>query len=730
MLTLKQARRIAPALLLSILVLQFLAGCAGIFGGGSSAVAGTALLKAGGVSSHIVSSRSRELAYATLKIRTSVATSEVSATGEGSTMIYNGGPQFAEVVDAEGRTVFSNYVSATAPDFTVATTARSLAYLVLAGPGLKREGRIKLLEEVNTISGYSDLEAAILAQHNALGYLDVDDAAIKAALETMTTSAYNRGRGVIVEPTNRSGLAVDTSVDSALTVQNTYLRRVQLYFRRTGYKDAAGNQVDENNEYMVQDIPLVARYGGVTGTLDGFLKGDVAYSPQSNTPAFLIPRYPATAKQTQYEVYALGPGGHLGDFSAAPADIKNAQGIVELKALFLDAFLVFIANVAIPVGGDEIDGYLKFVGANAAVTDLIGNLKTNVPQLGELLGQGQYMDALKALVNSAYTSNTILPFLAQLTLDFIDQNANLSDATYDQIFNGFKGLLDKMGKIDIGFTIADLVILFADVARSNKIDRFEVISTPGKVTLQVGRTPLRPTQKTTVRAIIQDKDPAGTYEYRWRVSPNNNYWLDDRDLDGTDDAVGGILITGDDVVEANSFITTKGTATVDCEVWRVDGSRRKVADADSVNVVFDPEATNVSTANYVVQVESRTYELSSAWVGRYSGDYAIYALVPKTDLAFYYRFTGTGATASGYNYQYGRYTPIPNDVLGAASYSEYLTAPAAGYIKVMLKSGWDGLVGGHSTQAAARASLDANIAPRLVIYNSMSHVVEAYLPDN
>lgn len=705
-------------------------GCAGIFGGGSGAGTTRALM-AGSVSSQISATRSRELVFDTLKIRTSVATTAVRSDGAGTTMIYNGGPQFAEVVDAEGRTVLASYVSTTNPNFDIATTARAVGYLALAGPGLKADGRKKLLEEISTISGYDALEDAIQAQHDAQGYLDLDSAAISAALQTMTNAAYNRGRGVLATPTEASGLSLITATDSKLGVQNTYLRRVELWFRRTGFTPATGSEVNEPGEWTKVAMPLVGRYGGITGTLDGYLKGEVAYSPVNLDPAIDMPRFPADAKRTKYEMYAMGPGGHVNaDFASAPSDVKNNQGIVELKALFLDAFLVFFSNVAVPIGGDEVDGFIKFVGANAAVTDLINNLKTTLPQVSDLAAEGKYADALKALFTSAYTSNTILPLLAQVTLDFLDQNANLSDASYDQVFNGFKGVLDKMGKIDIGFTIADLLILFHDVAVSNKIDRFEMIVTPGKVTLAVARTPIRPTQKTTITATIQDKEPAGVYEYRWQVASNSNYWLDDRDLDGTDDSPDGILVTGDDVVEINSFITTAGTATVNCEVWRKDGGLRKVADADPVQVVFDPQAQNVSTASFTVTHASRTYELSLDWTGRYSGNYAIYALVPKTPTAFYYRFTGTGATTSGYNYQYGRYTPIPNDVLGVGSYAEYLVAPPTGFIKVLLKSGWDGVVGGHSTETAARARLDLIIAAHIEKYNAMTHKVEAYLPDN
>src|SRR5690606_33200731 len=101
----------------------------------------------------------------------------------------------------------------------------------------------------------------------------------------------------------------DTTVAGKLTVQNVYLRRVNLYLKRVSYVDKDGKAVeDTGTNWAKTEMPLVARYGGITGTIDGFLKGEVPYSPVSINPPLNIPLSPGDGQQTKYEMYAIGPG--------------------------------------------------------------------------------------------------------------------------------------------------------------------------------------------------------------------------------------------------------------------------------------------------------------------------------------------------------------------------------------------------------------------------------------
>jgi hypothetical protein len=582
-------RRRAPGYA-AVLATLLLAGCGGgddATGPGPSGldvaeVAGTVDLGAPGAPVDV----------AGLQVLTAAGRSAVGADGSVVTRIFEAGPQYAEALDGGGRPVLLAFVSEAAPGFSARSTATVLAYLALGGPWMREAGRLEVLDEVHTVAGFDALAAAVQGQVSTAGHLDLEAPAILEAVATMVEAAYgaaapaaSRARSVLTEPTMASGLALDNTVDGKLTVQNTYLRRVALMYRRVSHVNAAGQEVDESNAFTRVDLPLVARYGGITGTLDGFFKGEIPYSPESTEPPLDVPLFPGDARSTTYQVLALGPGFDSDPNLNVPADVIAAQEYLELQSLFLDAFLVLVANVALPLAGDQVDAYLEFAAANAVITDIIGNLRSTVPQVWDALAAGAYYDAVTTLATSAYTSNTILPAVSQLTLDFLWANTGIDADDYERLFGGMKGVLDKMGKIDVGFTLADNFILFRDVAKSRKIEQFLVTTRRGRVTLVPANATIRPDQTTTIDAVIQNRDTAGVYEYRWSVSPAASYWVEDRTLNGSDDAPDGVLVTGESRVNIRSLVTTDGTATVLCRVFRLDGGRRDAGEGE-VTITF------------------------------------------------------------------------------------------------------------------------------------------------
>jgi hypothetical protein len=597
----------------------------------------------------------RTLDPASLSVRTSAGTSNVGGDGRVSTMIFEEGPQYAELLDRRGRTVMLAFASTSEPDFSALSTSKALAYLALAGPWMKEDGRLKLLDEADTVAGFLPLLAAVQSQLSTSGYLDLEAEGIQSAIESIVTTAYGtssglnaivRPHGVLATPTTASGLSLDTRVDGKLTIQNVYLRRVSLFFRRYSHVPAEGPEVKENNPFTRIDMPNVARYGGITGTLDSYFKGEVAYSPVQTDPPLEIPRFPADAKETTYQVFAIGPGFSTHPNLNVPADIIGEQQILEIKALFLDAFLVLMANVALPLKGDQVDEFLEFASANAVITDIIGNLKSTLPDVWDKAAAGEYGDALGMLMTSAYTSNTILPALAQLTLDFLWKNTGINEDDYDMLFNGMKGMLEKMGKIDIGFTLADTFLLFRDFGASYKIEQFVVTTTPGKVTLAVARNQLRIDESTTIAATIQDRDPAGVYEFHWSVSPRANYWLDDRRI-GTDETPEGVLVTGESTVDIRSLVNSEGTAVVLCKVYRIDGGRREVGEEEA-SILFVNQLLPNEVPSRLITKGTPSRIIYSGTTPRYESAYVtmmlVFDVMPGKTYALSTNGNYTGAT--------------------------------------------------------------------------------------
>lgn len=723
--------RAAFSLAAILIVSTVLQGCGGWFprGGGSTLAAGLQKIE-----TSISPAGAALPALETLRLRTSVGNDQLDSAGRATATIFADGTQFAEIVDATGRTVMMSYLSRDRRELSASTTAQALAYLVLGGGFAKGEGRLKILNDLPAEAGFPALVAAIQARLNAVGHLDASDPAIQTALRNLYTSLTDPTRGMIAEPTSGSGLSLDTTVENQLGVENTYLRRVELFVRRTGYKNAAGQEVEEESTFQRREMPTVARYGGVLGAIDGLFKNELAYSPVRATPPLSTPRFPADAQRTDYEVYAVGAGIVPDTLVGIPQEVVDAQQITEIKTIFLDGVLVFIASVAIPLEGEAVDDFLKFAGGNTTVTDIINTLRSTIPQVSDLLRQGEYTKATMAVVTSVYTSNTILPLISQVMLDWLETKADLTEGQYQELLGNFKNLFAILGAVDIVGTSTDLVILFADIIRSNQFEKFSVRVTEGKITLVAPRTTIRPTSTTVISAIIQDKDPNGTYAYEWRVTPNSNYWVEDRTLNGTDDAVDGVLRTNESEVNIRSLILSAGEAVVQCKAFQVIGSQRIEVGTDDITITFDPEAPNsITEPSPGIAVEKRIIQLLD---GGFSGLYAIYMLIPIDPEAIAYDFIGTDSDPSwsylirrtttqlaANQYKTGRSGP------GAGIPIDLNSPPPSGMIKVFLGGGGDGVIGGHTTSGAAQASIDAVAEARRNRWSAVQHSYTRFFPD-
>lgn len=638
----------------------------------------------------------------TLMVETSAKLSPVSAAGKADVLIFNNGPQFAAVKDSTGRIVLMAMLTSAAPNINAESTARAIAYFALGGPWKKAEGRLTILNELHTINGFTELVAQVQGQLDAVGHVNQEAGPIQQAIETFVNNALQGTDGVIVDPTTASGLSVDSTVEGVLTVQNVFLRRVGLHIRRTGYKDEAGVHEEPNTPWMKQEMPLVARYGGITGTLDGLIKGEVPYSPVTSTPPFNIPRYPNEAIETYYKMVAIGPGVTDGPgFNELTQEQLDDLSTMEYKSLFLDVFMVLLANAALPLAGDEVDDYLRFIGGNAALTDILNNLRTTVPQAAELMGEGKYYEAAKAVFTSSYTSNTLLPLLAQLTLDFIDQNSNLSDMTYDRIYGSFSSVLDAMGKADIVITLADTALLYADFLNSNRSEKFNITVIASNVTLQAERTTIRPTSTTRIKAIIQDRDPNASYLFKWSVEPHANYWVEDRFLNGTDDFPDHILPTGEDEVNIRSLVTTNGVGVVKCKVFHANV---EVGEGE-IAITFD-EAAPTSITNLYNDYQAKTV-VSQLSNGQWQGGGATYIDLPRDVDALDYNINMPRHDSLGSYYIVIREPLTVVEYFPASVGVIFWGQVPARKIRLWVRS-WGGSI--YNTQAEAKADIEGRIA--------------------
>lgn len=518
-----------------------------------------------------------------LTVWTSGGTSTPNSQNQARVTIFNNGPQYTDARDSQGRLVLAAYLGQGETTLNHESTAETLIFVALGGLAQIDNGPATILSGVRDLPGFSGVATEVQNQLENNGYISFTSGTLRTQIQAIVDSikgSRSHGRGTIAEPTSGSGLFLDTLVDGQFTIQNNHLRRSHAWLQRVSFVDKDGNTVESLGQAQEFDIAPPSRYGGLTSTIAGIVTGDMTWTPTVSNP-LQIPLFPTDAESTTYKLTTVGLGAGSGDEASIGNERAAKMGEVMLKSLFLDVFIPAIANIILPLNGDQIDSFIKFSSSNVILTDLINSATTALPELVGLLQEGKLEESILLVYNSAFTSNTALPLIIDLMTAFAEQfgdNAILAGVTGKS--EEIAERLSLLGYVDVFFSAADMVLLARDVANSDRANCFFLTTTGGgKITITPDKSLVCQREPVQLSVTIQNKLPGTAYEYVWTVPTGYEV---ESSTNGA--SVNGTLKTSQDTVTLTA--TRVGIAEPSCTVSRIDGTKRIPVDTRSVKVTF------------------------------------------------------------------------------------------------------------------------------------------------
>jgi hypothetical protein len=501
-----------------------------------------------------------------------------NSQGKTRITIFNNGPQYADVRDAQGHLVLSAYLSDTQKKLDAETTAEAMVFFAIGGAAQIGDGPATILAGIRDLTGYGPVVDEISSQLVSQGFVSLQTGNLKDKIQAVIDAVGPppaKGRGTIAEPTNASGLFLNTIVDGEFTIQNNYLRRTRGWLRQVSYVNTQGQEVEAVGEYKKFDIAAPSRYGGFTGTVYGILTGNLTWTPTVSEP-YKIPLAPAGAQSTTYELKTFGLGAHQGNLETLTSDEESELISVTFKSLILDAILPVIANIALPLKGEGLEEFVKFASGSAIMSDLINVARETLPQVYAQLTEGNLKDAISTMWDTGFTSNSALPALLQIMINFGEKYG--SDAFFDNSGNISEAIGERLallGYVDVFFSSADMALFTHDFALSDRSNIFTITTTSGKATLTTDDAIVSVFDTTLVHATIQNKNSDAVYKYEWSVSEGYKLTTSNGN---TSDAPNGILASNDDFARISTLTDEPGTALIKCKVSRIDGEPDQVID--------------------------------------------------------------------------------------------------------------------------------------------------------
>ena len=602
--------RSLPSLLLvvALLMLFALVGC----GGGKSDNSGPQQYQATPLTAQITLPTSTAVGpVENLKVWTSAGENRPSASGAAKVVVFNGGPQYTDVRNAQGKMVLSGFVGTDQTALNAETTAELLAFFHTGGSTQIEDGVLAYLQGIRGLTGFSDVVAAINAQIAAQGYIDVTQGDLKTVLTSIASNLSGRGRGTIATPTSDSGISLDTIVDGELKITNVYLRRLVGFLQRTGYTDSSGTFHEELGEAKQIDIEAPKRFSGVVGTIGDLARGELAYSPVT-TAALPIPLDPASAESTSYElrVGGLGYGNQYPNLFKG-TELQTYRTLV-IKSILLDAIFPTILKIILPIGDNVMDDVFAFSGGNAVFTEMLNSILITAPSVYDLAVAGRNQDAIvlayETLVGSSATFTIFTQYILDLAVHLGTESFFNGAGSFSEKLSSRMGLLSI---VDIIGNSADMILFLRDVAKSEQTSKFEIITTGGKVTLSPAKPKLLVKENTLITATIQNKNSNAVYRYEWSV--NEGYTLTN-ESGTTASAPGGVLVSNSDIATLFGDTEEPGKALVKCKITRIDGEPDNPIDQPKVEVQFVAKPTITPNPAQVKTTDSLTL------TGKFTGE--------------------------------------------------------------------------------------------------------------
>lgn len=446
-----------------------------------------------------------------LTVTNSLGKTTPSSNGNFTITAYSGGPQFTMVTDASGNLVLAGFVGA--PSSTTidsVSTAKALMFFAGAFYMLTSPYRTEAIDATASTSGFpalqSAIEAALESNPHGLGTNAAVQNALMAAILALypaqSTSAAKslpwiagrRPLSVAVSPSGMSGIQVLNVFPTGVGFMNSYRRTAEAFFDQDSYVNASGTRVSEKVADAVApvSIPAVSGLGTSVNTffinaIAGYFSGNTAYTPVT-TATTNLPLV-AGSLSTRYLVTVVGAGSNPGAINTVSTEQYDAQKFTSLLFLMQAIVLPFITSLVLPANSGTIDDYFTMSGASGALNDLIKTMTSDDPKIVTYANEGDMADAFTAALTAISKSSTYRNIILQTIVDALPAGESAA------FYAAAKNVLNTLKALDAAITLADMLVVDANIASSNQADIYtvdvstdKVIITPASASVMNGST--------------------------------------------------------------------------------------------------------------------------------------------------------------------------------------------------------------------------------------------------
>ncbi|MCP4546359.1 MAG: hypothetical protein GY835_07830 [bacterium] len=457
----------------------------------------------------------------------------LGADGAYSATLRDGSRQLAILAGTSGDPMLMSWLHGDHTNIDVRSTAAALVYFglgVWALPPAAADPICALLADPTL--DLSLLESAISAQliANPTGFT-VENTVIKTALIQTLSVFYDKrdgaeadDRGLLIEPADeQSGIAcLNQGGINKFSLRNSYRRRAIAFIKKISWFDDGGTEhFLPTSPPQKFEIPPVAGFAGVIGTIGSAVTGGIAYTPVT-MPAVQLENHPG-ANYTKYWVIT----GGLGIVDPAMSiylndDEQHDVNWVCLKGIVWDLFIPLLMNVLATV--NELGHLDAMLGAEdevgAALLEVMTYMYTNIPQIYQYAADGHYELALTECYNGISVTGGFRTIVYDLLRTCLE-NLGVAAGDIAPALDKATRFLAIVGWIDIVGNYLDSCVVFAHIAASSSVDEWDVRVTDPAITLNTSQSSIHVCDRVdslTVN-IVDDTGtglPDGTaYVYRW-----------------------------------------------------------------------------------------------------------------------------------------------------------------------------------------------------------------------
>jgi hypothetical protein len=469
---------------------------------------------------------------------------------------YDGGPQLAIVMDADGTPILLGWVppknGAVGPHpLDVRTTAEVLVYLFSHGYLAVDALQERYISRLATAPEIEELTTAVEAalQANPKLFETTDPTLLQHLYDTVDSILATAGGPlaigkVEIDPTFRkSGVLVREAGANQVQVDNGYGRRCVALVERESYVSEGGGETPSPAEIAAVPVPPARTVGSwvpddwLYPTLGDHLDRAIPLQPQIADPVD-VPLFPAggdTTVRTNYLVTVLGAGNT--SLGATPAQGTRRYELwyaLMEETLVRDFVLPMVLCGGLPATNGRVREWVESLG-RSTIDEVLAALRTAAAgaTIDGLLAAGDVVGAAETVLDLLLTDPGYLQPISQAIFHELVGATNAHDRRLSDQMLMSSTLSDMMDNLTQQSPRSVIPAVARDFVESRPYEEFHVVTKRSRVTLTPVRERITTSGFVPYIARLQpgEEDQPGTIRYRWST---DGAYGKLRDLDGNE----------------------------------------------------------------------------------------------------------------------------------------------------------------------------------------------------